>query len=1394
MSQLQTAPDFSIDANTALNDDGIDLNAIKSGGYINLSHADFKLDASGNLNVKVKVNNVTPTKDDATLIGWIDFNRNGLFDGASEASSTVTVAAGSSSSTATLTWAGANTLLRNGTTYMRLRITTDKMDNTQPTGLFFNGEVEDYRLDFNILEISKKAVSSNKVNNTHADTGDTITYNIQLINNMPAAIININLFDPVPEGAVYVQNSAVAGNTAVTSTQPQNIVIGGQNRSSVVWPSFNLAAGTTSDVFSFKAIVTDKPFGSDSISNIAYAIYNGDTIVTDTAKIKVNIIRAYDDHAGTFKDETINIPVLDNDYFVPSCNVVPMKTMGPVNGTASVNGNGEIVYTPAAGFLGKDSLKYTITCSGITEEAIVYLTVYELPDNIVEPDCRTTPERKEWNIRLNQQVGNVATITPFVVGDLNEDGFPDIVAYGSNSYSSIKIFWGPDFSSVKEITGVSANLYTTLAIGRIKVSDTPSETYESLIFYRSGTTLRALRPDGTSPWTSNPTSSYPGMIGLADFNGDGWTEVYIGNQIYDAATGKLLCNGGTSENSGTTMLVLSNEAQPAAIDILGDANLELVAGNKIYEVDIDRNTATPKSLKLISSVTPPASCPNDGITVVADFDNDGKLEVLVRRRQTNSSTTTQNIHLYLWSPHTGTATGTLLAATTDNHKYFGIPFAGDIDGDGRPEIVTLGSNGIYQTQSGFKARRYSENTGTFDLLWDHNHIDQSGATGMTLFDFNNDEISEIVYRDESLLRIINASGKSHITGIDTIGFYVIDSFISYSETFIEYPVVVDLYGNQSAAILVTSDLGGPRPSGYNGNATIDIYTSDPSVPWVPARKVWNQYAYNAVNVNKDITIPKNPLNIATVFPGIDGVLGTPDDIRPYNNFLQQQPIVDSYGVSVFLSPDAMPIQSLTSSTVIGDSVSITVAIVNKGDAAIGSPVYVTLYKESISGANKIVTGSLDGYINPNDTGYITVSIADITPFLPMVNIIIRINDDGASFTYQPECDDTNNEMTYLNPALALMMKKNATLNGTPDNGSLPNPVSVLFGEEIEYKITAVNANLNAGSLLIRDTLPAYLYFVNGSESSSANFSLATTGSPTRDIVTWSFTGVSSMAETTVIFKASPESGACASQPLFTNRAWITSSDTIHVPTSNRTFHQGAGIGVATFSAGFGGNIYNAAEQALDYRTTPRSGIVIVPDKGYLFTGWSHHDYISLRGTIIHAQEGIMVYDTITVYGNVELHANFELEQYPVNYYLNGSENPENNPSVYTIKSETILLGAPEKTGDVFIGWTGSNGEEPQENVLISTGSTGELVFYANFLYSGKEVADNETDNKDKIWAVKDELFIRTPKTDAIVRIYSTEGALQKQQTIPVGETIIRLQKGIYVVSLNNNTGQKIIIE
>lgn len=81
----------------------------------------------------------------ATLMGWIDFNKNGVFDAAELATATVAPNA----TTANLSWSGF-TAPTVGTSYARFRITTDAslIATPSPAGLGIDGEVEDYRVKF----------------------------------------------------------------------------------------------------------------------------------------------------------------------------------------------------------------------------------------------------------------------------------------------------------------------------------------------------------------------------------------------------------------------------------------------------------------------------------------------------------------------------------------------------------------------------------------------------------------------------------------------------------------------------------------------------------------------------------------------------------------------------------------------------------------------------------------------------------------------------------------------------------------------------------------------------------------------------------------------------------------------------------------------------------------------------------------------------------------------------------------------------------------------------------------------------------------------------------------------------------------------------------------------
>ena len=71
-------------------------------------------------------------------------------------------------------------------------------------------------------------------------------------------------------------------------------------------------------------------------------------------------------------------------------------------------------------------------------------------------------------------------------------------------------------------------------------------------------------------------------------------------------------------------------------------------------------------------------------------------------------------------------------------------------------------------------------------------------------------------------------------------------------------------------------------------------------------------------------------------------------------------------------------------------------------------------------------------------------------------------------------------------------------------------------------------------------------------------------------------------------------------------------------------------------------------------------------------------------------------------------------KYDLNYNLNGGNLSEENPTYYYEEDEDIVLNNPTKIGYTFIGWTGSNGNTPSTNVTISSGSTGNKSYIANW--------------------------------------------------------------------------------
>lgn len=124
------------------------------------------------------------------------------------------------------------------------------------------------------------------------------------------------------------------------------------------------------------------------------------------------------------------------------------------------------------------------------------------------------------------------------LADLNLDGWLDILAVnGKNNqgyYTTDRIYWGPDFTAFTELPGVaSANITIRdanldgrldLLISNWARGFDGAETLQTYSYLRYG-------PDYiTGPVDSFPTCGAHGNM-IADWNGDGWPDIFIGNEM-----------------------------------------------------------------------------------------------------------------------------------------------------------------------------------------------------------------------------------------------------------------------------------------------------------------------------------------------------------------------------------------------------------------------------------------------------------------------------------------------------------------------------------------------------------------------------------------------------------------------------------------------------------------------------------------------------------------------------------------------------------------------------------------------------------------------------------------------------------------------------------------------
>ncbi|NDW08750.1 FG-GAP-like repeat-containing protein [Dysgonomonas sp. 520] len=735
-------------------------------------------------------------------------------------------------------------------------------------------------------------------------------------------------------------------------------------------------------------------------------------------------VLAVDDVAYAISEILTPVNVLKNDTYpcaTPTLTIISQ----PANGTVSINGDMTISYISDTGFTGADMLSYQINCDGNTSTANITLQVSGKPDNIINSDCYVNPvESETLSIMEHSNYGSsrVHSMTTPLVANLTGDG-PEIIVPRLKSNSEAFGCNGLVIVNVKKNTVREVNTVNFASHGQsIAIADVDGDgKCEIFIQSANDSKIYCYNPDGASKsgFAVTPSTNEHYIIQLADLNGDGNAELIAGPYIFDAKTGALLLRmlfeaGGTGYGNPHRLGKSVNLAydgcyfMPAIGDVDGDGYQEVVAGSIIYKPAADFSGYT--TIRANTTDIPEAfNGYMDGPTVLADFDNDGLLDVCVIGYQSLSATSQVRVQFYVWSP----STKKIIACSPSwaSNGYISIPCVGDLDNNGYPDFV------FNQQGTGVGMTSYQYDTTQPGNIKQRSIVSNLSETvGLTMFDFNQDGKADIVCRNDKNLYIksLKEDGSSYKDLITPI--------IAYSGTVAEYPIVADVDEDGQAEIILTRAFA--PWNGSNLQGMVSIYkTGDPAKPWPSARKVWNQWPYNGTNINEDMTVTRHPVSPAAIFS---------NNKQPYNNFLVQGAIINQNGDVFVQIPNATPGVMDFTHNAPADMLTITINVFNQGQSVLTTPVYASLYSEICLPENLIETGSSAANVNPGEFTPITITVNNAAALMSATTAFaIRVNDNGANYPVQPECDDTDNIINFNVHSIEILYSEGATTDPEP---------------------------------------------------------------------------------------------------------------------------------------------------------------------------------------------------------------------------------------------------------------------------------------------------------------------------------------------------------------------------
>lgn len=636
--------------------------------------------------------------------------------------------------------------------------------------------------------------------------------------------------------------------------------------------------------------------------------------------------------------------------------------------------------------------------NGIDDDGDGYVDCYDSDCICSQTDCSVEVSSPNFTIQLAWKSHEVANkMKEVVVGNLDPhiDSIPEIITAGRSNNEEIVILQG-DGSNANNADLIYDSKYRNLGT----IADIDNNGIPEYIVMDDSKRIKVFtnytkgaNPPMTLAMTSNTSVGIWDNISVADFDQDGTPEVYANAQIYSFTIGSpgTLTRALTGNGSKGRKPNKFYDSKSVAVDILsvsdcnGDPDcegLELVAGNQIYSIDLDPNDGDPMQMKIQVDIRTLSGNSKyiDGFTQVADVNLDGQLDVVVHTENTliPPSGNDETYMLYVYDKN-----GILGEYSYTAFQAVGIPCISNVYDDTKagfakdlPEILFIHPN----TLVCFNLNAVIANPST-KTWWNLNIDDHSGLTGLVTFDFNGDNINEIVYRGQESVRIMYGGAPPFPVGVDYFRNWA--TYPVISPTAHEFPIVADVDNDNQVEIVCT---GSTTFGNSLAPGSVFVFEADTTlgVPWLPCRPLWNQSSYFYVNINDDLTVPQYQQAHHLEMPPGSGNY-------PFNSFQTQIPLLDNNYQPI--NPVADAIVSIDSAVCQGTDISFVVMVCNDGDADLPAGFPITFYSENPTGT---ATSALST-VMPFLSGIERDSCASTTVTLPssgLVSIFAVANDDA----------------------------------------------------------------------------------------------------------------------------------------------------------------------------------------------------------------------------------------------------------------------------------------------------------------------------------------------------------------------------------------------------------------